>query len=317
MTDIPASVRQQAAQWLVDLQDPGATSDMRRAWQRWVDAHPDHARAWGKVETLAAKASLLPAGGIARASLIPARPMRRRMLGIAATGLAGLAAWQLTDDIRHPGRLETAAGERRDLHLADGSHLILNTRTDVQVRFDPTQRLVILNRGELWIATAADPHQPERPLRVRTRAGDMQAVGTQFTVRHDDDTLLRVLDGAVDVRPAGSPGPAIRVPALHQLQFSANRHNTLHTSTDADAATAWTRGMLLATDMPLPDFIAELARYRAGLLDVDPALGRLRVSGTFPLDDTDQVLRLLQQVLPLRVQYRTRYWVRLLPRDTA
>lgn len=71
--------------------------------------------------------------------------------------------------------------------------------------------------------------------------------------------------------------------------------------------------MLYAERMPLPDFVAELARYRPGILRCDPALAALTVSGAFQLDDTDAALRALAATLPLRVDTRSRYWVTLTP----
>ena len=73
--------------------------------------------------------------------------------------------------------------------------------------------------------------------------------------------------------------------------------------------------MLLADNQPLGDFLRELRRYRPGVLRWDRALERLRVTGSFRLDDTDRVLTLLAASLPLRLQTRTRYWVSLSPRQ--
>ncbi|CAM4168872.1 FecR domain-containing protein [Kerstersia similis] len=310
MTDIPASVRMQAAQWLVDLQDPDSPPAVREAWQQWLNAHPDHALAWSKVEALACKTSALPAG-IGRAALLPARPMRRQVLAVTLAGAAGAGIWQLSSNIGSSGRLQTATGERLEQYLADGSRLMLNTQTQVRVQFDGAQRLLALDRGELMVETAPDSFQPARPFHVRTSAGDMQAIGTRFIVRQQQDTLLHVLEGAVDVRRLGAPDMPVRVHASHQLQFSADRQGEIRRATETDAA--WINGMLLVADMPLPDFIEELGRYRPGMLDCDPELAHLRVSGTFPLDDTDRVLAMLQQVLPVQVQRWTRYWVRVQP----
>ncbi|AZV95239.1 hypothetical protein CBF45_17130 [Bordetella sp. J329] len=310
MSDIPAAVRMQAAQWLVDLQGPESTPAMREAWQHWLNAHPDHAMAWRKVEALTCKTGALPAG-IGRAALLPARPLRRQLLAVAAVGVAGTGVWQLSGQAGRGGRLQTATGQRTEHYLADGSRLMLNTQTQVRVQFDGAQRLLALDHGELLVETAADSMRPARPFRVRTRAGEMQAVGTRFTVRHEQETLLHVLEGAVDVRRSGAPDMPVRIHASQLLRFSPDWRSEILSAADTDAA--WTRGMLLAADMPLPAFIQELARYRPGILDCAPELAYLRVSGTFPLDNTDRVLVMLQQVLPVEVRRWTRYWVRVQP----
>lgn len=72
---------------------------------------------------------------------------------------------------------------------------------------------------------------------------------------------------------------------------------------------AWTDGVLSVQQMPLAEFVAELARYRPGLLRCAPEVANLKVSGTYQLADTGQILQLLTRSLPVRVDYKTRYWV--------
>lgn len=69
--------------------------------------------------------------------------------------------------------------------------------------------------------------------------------------------------------------------------------------------------MISARNMRLGDFIGALSRYRPGLLRCADEVSGLRVSGTFQLADTDQVLALVAQSLHLRIDYRTQYWVTL------
>jgi transmembrane sensor len=70
-------------------------------------------------------------------------------------------------------------------------------------------------------------------------------------------------------------------------------------------------GALVADEMRLADFLAELGRYRRGVLRCDPALADLRFSGVFPLNDTAAILAMLPQSLPVRVRTFSPYWVHL------
>ena len=70
----------------------------------------------------------------------------------------------------------------------------------------------------------------------------------------------------------------------------------------------------MAQNQPLGDFLRELGRYRSGILRWDPALESLRITGSFRLDNTDQILSLLAASLPIDVHTRTRFWVSLVPR---
>ena len=76
-----------------------------------------------------------------------------------------------------------------------------------------------------------------------------------------------------------------------------------------ESAAAWSRGVLVAENMRVADFLEELGRYRAGFLRCDPAVADWRVTGVFSVLDTDRALRNLMLGLPLAVNYRTPYWV--------
>ncbi|MDE9396360.1 hypothetical protein NB860_030325, partial [Pseudomonas aeruginosa] len=78
---------------------------------------------------------------------------------------------------------------------------------------------------------------------------------------------------------------------------------------------AWTDGMLVAAGMRLDEFLAEVARYRPGRLGCDPRIGGLRISGSYPLDDSERILATLPAVLPVEVRRVTRYWVGVHPRE--
>lgn len=66
--------------------------------------------------------------------------------------------------------------------------------------------------------------------------------------------------------------------------------------------------MLVVERMRLADFINELDRYRKGVTRCDPEVADLLVSGSFPLHNTDAVLDLLTETLPLEIHHMTRYW---------
>lgn len=61
--------------------------------------------------------------------------------------------------------------------------------------------------------------------------------------------------------------------------------------------------------MPGWDVLAELGRYRHGVMRCDERAARLRVSGTFRLDALEAVLANLQASQPIAVRWFTPYWV--------
>ena len=81
----------------------------------------------------------------------------------------------------------------------------------------------------------------------------------------------------------------------------------------AAGSEAWLQGVLIAERMPLGEVLAQLARYRSGVVRCDPAVAQLPVDGIFQLNDTGKILALLQLSLPIRVSLRTPYWVSVGP----
>lgn len=81
----------------------------------------------------------------------------------------------------------------------------------------------------------------------------------------------------------------------------------------ARASQAQPAGVVGMLDLTPFDFIREVGRHRAGVLRCDPAVADLRLTGAFPLDDTDRVLEGLEQTLPVTVRGFTPYWVTVGP----
>ncbi len=211
----------------------------------------------------------------------------------------------------------TATGERREVTLADGSRILLDTASAVNVKFDSDQRTIYLRSGAILVTTAPDPTTQRRPFAVHTAQGQLRALGTRFTVRQDGDAHtpgpvhVAVTEGAVEVTLRGASSPALVLPAGQQTVLSPQG---VAPPTPIDtAAQGWTQGVLYADSMRLDDFCAELARYRPGVIRCAPEVAPLRISGAFQLRDTEYVLTMLATTLPVQVVLRTRFWVTVVP----
>lgn len=302
-------VLEAAATWYVRLNAAVPSDELRQAWRAWLEAHPAHARAWARVEKLQCQLGALPRE-VALPTLVGVRARRRAVLKTLALLLAaGGLGWSAREPVRDwSAQYRTGWGERRQLDLADGSRLELNTASAVDVAFGPDLRQVLLRRGEIFIETAADPSG--RPFVVHLPEGSIRALGTRFGVRSEDGRArVAVLEHAVEVRPGH--GLPVRVEAGQALGFAAGGSDT--PTPLAPGEDAWRRGMLSVVDERLEDVLAELARYRTGYLHCDPAVADLRLSGAFSLDDTDLALENLADSLPVRLRYLTRYWVSIEP----
>lgn len=300
-----------AAQWLAQLHSGRAGPDDWAACERWRQSAPAHEQAWQRALQLQQQIGGLPPD-VARQVLARPRGAGRRNtlrgLGLlAAAAPAGYLAWT---GWGHGliGDHHTAVGERRELRLADGTALHLNTDTALDLDFTPARRRVTLRHGELLVATA---RQAGQPFMLATAWGELQALATRFLVRTGRrGARLTVFDGTVVLRIAA--GAARTLAAGAAVDFDASGFGPPGAA-DTQAA-AWTRGLLVAQDQRLDEFLHELGRHRRGLLQCDPAIAHLRLSGAFQLDRSDAVIDALPATLPVRVVWRTRWWASVLPR---
>lgn len=307
----------EAAQWMALLQSGDVSLGERAAFEAWRTADPRHQQI---IEQMGGGLNLLRnpnLRAVPRNSLLHslnAPSSRRRfisgslsVLGVAVlAGLLGRRYGWLPE----AGELSTGTGERRDFALQDGSALTLNARSRVVPLFDSTQRLLALRSGELLVDVAKDP---SRPFVVETEHGRIRALGTKLLVQHNDDsTRLVMLHSQVEVVTAS--GARQVVEAGESLLF--NDHGILSLQRSNGHESAWTQGRLEVRDRPLSEVIDSLRRYRRGIVHVSAEVADLRLSGLYPLDDSDRTLQLLERSLPIRILWHNPYWISIEPRPS-
>jgi transmembrane sensor len=307
-TDFSTQVAEQAVHWLVEMQGGPLSPSQQRAWQQWHDAHSEHQRAWQHIQRVNQRLRGLSSPLAHSALNAPTSSSRRQALKLLLLLGAGSAVtWGMREQNLLPPLLadyRSPVGRRRDLRLDDGSRLQLNTRSAVDVHFDGQQRLIRLLEGEILLTTA----QERRPLLVQSAEGLLRPQGARLNLRQfNQRSELAVFEGSVSVSPTAYNGAALTVQAGQQLSFNANAWGTPR-PLDAGSG-AWSDGMLVAAHMRLADFLQELGRYRRGQLNCDARVADLLISGSYPLDDSERILDLLEISLPVKVQRFTRYWV--------
>ena len=308
---VSARVLDAAIAWQLTLDSGDGNLAAHGEFDKWLASDEEHARAWHQLSMLDQRFSV--ASGPARAALLQPREGIRQRVRKLGSGLASvvlvcglvLFAGQRYLPINYwLADQRTATGEQRTLRLADGTLINLNTHSAIDVRFDDKRRLVVLQEGEILIETG---HDDSRPFIVETREGSLRALGTRFIVKREDNgTRLSVLQSAVAAQPEALHREHIFKQGQQVLMRSDGLGPLQAVTTGTDA---WTRGMLVVDNARLEDVIAELGRYRSGYLRLDPQLADLRITGSFPLHDTDMALNALLPTLPVQIQQRTPWWV--------
>ncbi|OFJ44637.1 sugar ABC transporter substrate-binding protein [Pseudomonas koreensis] len=306
-SDETREVARAAAQWLALLESGGASDEDHARLQHWRASDSRHENAWQKIQQLRQRFAGLPPT-LAMATLDRPDPARRAALK-RALGVAALvpAVWLIGRELPLEvwrADLHTSTGERRKVQLAQDSSLQLNT--DSAVNVDLPARQLTLIRGEMALNVAGDS-----AFIVNAPYGRMIVNHSDISVRlNARDCQVCVLRGSVQLQPLH--GPALVLNQGQQVSLQASGAGAV-TAFDA-LMPGWHDGVLMAQNQPLGYFLRELSRYRSGVLRWDPALESLRITGSFRLDDTDQVLALLAASLPVDVHRRTRFWVSLVPR---
>lgn len=302
-----ATIVEQASHWLMLQWGGELDEEQQRRFIEWRAADPEHDRAWRRLEHLQSTLGGVPAD--TALTVLREQPDARRRQTLKLLGallLAGGGSYLAQSQL--PWReamadLHSGTGEQLQRTLADGSRLSLNSGSAVDILFSASERRIRLLAGELLLNSGHDAAQ--RPLIVESAVGEIQALGTRFSVyQRDDRCQVELFDGELELRPRHAR--AMRLQAGQGCWFSATRFGDIAPANPN--AIAWQDGRLIAERTPLGEFVAELARHRHGMLRCDPAIAALPLTGVFPLADTERVLAALEQSLPVKVHRLTRFW---------
>lgn len=297
-----------ALAWFTRLRRPESGAGERAAFADWLAADPAHAEAYGKVERLWQSQALSAA--LARldsaALAVPRRARRRRAPGWAvAAGLLLGVGWSVLATgywDRWRADYASAAGEQRQVLLADGSRVLLNTDSALLVEYADGRRGVRLLRGEAYFEVQPDP---ARPFIVAAGNAQVRVLGTRFNVRAGEVAAVDVESGVVAC--ANQRGDSVKLLAGQHTEI-APRGVAPPTPADANRAFAWRQGRLIFQDQPLAQVLAELDRYHPGAIVVlGESLGQTRVSGNYRLDDPAAVIQSLAEIAGAHVAGMTPY----------
>lgn len=301
----------EALNWLIELREAQQGDPRYSSWQDWLAASGQNRQAWQRVETLGQRLS----GSQGRLLLhslraTPAPTSRRAFVGKLCVLLGGAGALAYSGQrLAWPelsAGYRTTTGELRNLELSNHLQLTLNTATALDIDSGGQGTRIALLKGEIMV----DSRQVvSGPIQVQLSEARVWADRARFSVRalQGESPRVCVYQGQLRINFGNKEQQLVGGEQL-VISTQQTRREDLPVASDA-----WTRGLLISDSMSLASFIRELDRYRGGRLHCDPQVAALRVSGAFDLRHPEQVLATLGQVLPVKVQYRTRYWATVVP----
>ncbi|MEI9991681.1 MAG: FecR domain-containing protein [Rhizomicrobium sp.] len=295
----------ESLEWIVRLTSGAATEADADALMRWQARSPAHVAAFN--EALRLRLALRAAGRelalmpqTAAGTHIPHsnRLVGRRALlgGAIAASVAGaffagpqLGLWPSLAELSADYR--TGKGERRQVMLTTGLLLELNTQTSIAVRSAQIKPRVELISGEAAF-TANLP--PSNAFTVVAGTGKATATQANFDVRSDGDTVcVTCVTGTVEIAQRER---ATQIRSGQQLTYTTDALGA-GTASDAEAATAWRRGLLIFRDQPLAQMLDVVNRYRPGrIVLVNQQLARRTFNGILQINHIDGVFAQLQKL---------------------
>jgi transmembrane sensor len=299
-------VRAKAAAWVAQLHDQQRSADLDARVRAWLGESEDHRRAFTRMTQAWERA-----GGIRmrarRDTLATGRGGHSRFNPWAATAAATLVLavtaavyyWRDTAVV-------TGVGQQQVRLLRDGTRVVLNTDTRIEVNYDERARRVRLIHGEAWFDVS---QQPTRPFLVSVDGQEIRALGTSFIVRHDgiQDLSVILVEGRISVAPIGqhdeaaSQSPQILSPG-QRLIISRN-HAPAVDRPALTHITAWEHGRVEFEETPLGDAAKEMNRYSKRHVIVASAdIARLRIGGVFRAGDSDEFARIVTATFGLRAE---------------
>lgn len=322
-----AEIEEEAAQWAWRLDGAEVGPADREAFEAWLRQDPRHRRAfdelskvWRTLDGLAEadrEEKSAAFSGSARPATV--HLPRRWWLGAAAAALVGALAAVLW--MRQGNEIQTfstAVGQHRDVTLADGSVVSLNTNSIVETDLSRRIRQIYLRKGEAHFQVA---HDRSRPFLVHAGDAVVRAVGTEFEVRllADQHVDIVVNEGRVEVQanPTGSgpqaeqasgrrPAAALRAVQAGERLSTASADYAVKKITPEQLSSelAWREGAIIFDGERLADAIAEIQRYTDERIVVtDPDTAALRVGGRFRTDDVQDFFRGLESALPVSIRH--------------
>lgn len=340
----------QATEWMVKLDGGNPTAEDLRAFKQWVNEHDAHRQAFENTVAFWDELNVLTQVVLPRenpephGAAAPAKPVawfrHSPVYACALAFVVAVAFVLLMPDFQATAPIvyTTDIGEQKNLHLPDGSIVLLNTNSRLIVNYTPERRALTLARGEAHFDVF---HDSARPFEVHAGNGLVRAVGTAFTVHvRKVDVEVIVTEGTVEIdraepivtqvnftRPEhptppphntrGMPDdliaparkisfePGLRVKAGNMLMYDREMLNQvkLAVASEIEKQLSWQQGMLAFNGETLENVVAEVSRYTDLKIVIPERSAReLKVGGLFKVGDTEALFEALRDGFDIHVK---------------
>ncbi len=218
----------------------------------------------------------------------------------------------------YPQEYQSKVGELQSLALDDGTKVTLGADSHIEFELFDDRRMVRLIKGQAFFDVAKDPH---KPFYVDAGRAGVMVVGTRFEVyKQLGSVKISVEEGVVKVAPLVTDdflGAKVKTLTAGK-QVSAKNHNLGDIEEiDESLISPWREGRLVYRDAVLSDVVFDINRYRQSKIVLgSDSLKKLKVTTSLSVDQTDSVVTMLEQSLPVVAHQETEDRILILPKSS-
>ncbi|QDG94496.1 FecR family protein (plasmid) [Rhizobium sp. NIBRBAC000502774] len=304
-----SGVEAEAIVWFTRMNGKPSRAD-RSHFEAWLKADPTHGQAFDDLRTMWSSAGA-PGADVAREEeqalsrhLENIRRMRETKSSGKAGGIIGLClcaclagSWiwlerpHLLQDLQ--ADYVTARGERRTIALKDGSTILMDADSALDVDIGASERRVRLLRGTAFFTV----QRSDVPFVVKAGDGEARVLGTTFDVAMQDDGVSVTLEsGSLQVTGATTSQRVVLTPGEGIAYRTSGMGRP--EKVDIEERIAWHEGRFVFNNARLGDVLKQIERYRPGRIVVlSDTLAARRVSGSFSIDNPQAALASVQSLV--------------------
>ncbi len=327
----------EACGWIAQLETGDLTSEDLLAFKEWMGRSPAHRKAIRRLAHLSNDMNVLtemaePLKNAAKAYRSIKGNTRRwfKMPHAIGVSLVALMMFSILFFVNQTGYVEntplmiaTEVGVHREFKLSDGSTVMLNTNSELEVDFNAERRKVRLLKGEAYFQVA---HNAKRPFIVYTGNQSVRAVGTAFLVRNIMKKIeVAVTEGRIEFTSPSVLTKNVSLNAQHDSSYPSenltskvyldageylvSQRNTPKEVESISIAElqrklSWRNGMLDFSNTPLSEVIEDLNRYSSlNIVIADSELNNLKFGGMFRVNEMNSLFEALETTFNINVNY--------------
>ncbi|MCB5187933.1 FecR domain-containing protein [Methylobacillus caricis] len=322
------AAREAAIKWFVQMQDADIEHPKRSRFEEWLLSHPSHQQAYREVcslwEDLDSPEQLFSlASAMQQKEFIEKADRRKKIHNVvtrtlsvmffAATGIIAYYsydAWQTQPTMHMVAKAEI--GQIRSQVLEDGSKIVVNANSDIEITYYRKQRLVKLNSGEVSFDVAKNP---DRPFVVESGPARITVLGTRFAVnRFQKKVRVSVDHGTVRVEPQSIDRQDPTSPNRNAENVLTLRDNEVaEISLDGKAkriqrpaadAFSFESGIITFDQAGLEEIAETLSRYRKPSISAQTAQGQdASITAVIQARNIESFIMELPSITPVKVEH--------------